>query len=188
MTIAVLLHILRSIRFYTQTTTALPFLFQCLLVKCEGSDYCPIHGGARKQRQLEKQRFQTYQVERYRKRLNRFAEGDGLKSLRDEIGILRMTIEAILTKCDTDQDLIMKSTPLADLIMKVERLVLSTQKMDEKLGIMMDKAEATALISQVVDIVAKHVSEEKLDDVITDIQELLSGGPDRLLSDEPDGP
>ena len=160
---------------------------QCKMISVEESKYCPVHGGAKKQAKLKKQSFRNYQSELYRRRLDRFADSDGLKSLRDEIGVLRMTVEALLNACKTDADLIMKSTPLADLVMKIEKLVMSSQKMDEKLGVMMDKAEATAMISQVVDIVAKHVTEDKLDEVIEDVQALLSGGPDRVLGVQSDG-
>ncbi len=157
---------------------------QCLLVRCDQSDYCPIHGGAKKQKALAKQTYRNYQSKTYRDRLNRFAEGDGLKSLRDEIGILRMMTEAILNRCDTDHDLIMKSTPLASLVMQINTLVTSCQKMDVSLGTMMDKAQATQMMVEVIDVIAKYVDEEKLDAIIEDIQSILSGGPGGVLGEE----
>ena len=157
---------------------------QCTLVRCENSEYCPVHGGAKKQKALAKQNFRNYQSEIYRKRLDRFAEGDGLKSLRDEIGVLRMTVEALLNRCKDDHELIMKSTPLADLIMKIEKLVTSSHKLDVSLGVMMDKAQATQMIAQVVDSIAKHVDEDKLDAIIEDVQSIFSGGPSGVLGEE----
>lgn len=160
---------------------------QCLLVRCDGSEYCPVHGGAKKQKALAKQNFRNYQSELYRDRLDRFAEGDGLKSLRDEIGILRMTVEAMLNRCLDDHELIMKSTPLADLVMKIEKLVTSSQKLDVSLGVMMDKSQATQMMAEVINIIAKHVDKDKLDDIIEDIQAVLTRGPGGVLGVQPDG-
>lgn len=160
---------------------------QCNLVRCEGSEYCPIHGGAKKQKALAKQNFRNYQSEIYRARLDRFAEGAGLKSLRDEIGILRMTVEALLNRCNDDHELIMKSAPLSDLIMKIEKLVTSTHKLDISLGTMMDKAEATQMVSEVVNAIARHVDEDKLDAIIEDVQSILTGGSSGVLGLESDG-
>lgn len=160
---------------------------QCLLVRCEGSEYCPVHGGAKKMKALAKQSYRNYQSEIYRQRLNRFAEGDGLKSLRDEIGILRIMTEALLNRCKDDHELIMKSTPLADLVMKIEKLVTSSQKLDVSLGVMMDKAQATQMMAEVIDVIGKHVDGDKLDAIIEDIQSILSGGSSGVQRLESDG-
>lgn len=156
---------------------------QCLLIRCENSEYCPIHGGAKKQKALAKQAYRNYQSEIYRERLDRFAEGAGLKSLRDEIGILRMTVEALLNRCKDDHELIMKSTPLADLVMKINTLVISTHKLDVSLGTMMDKAQATQMMTEVIGVIANHVDEDKLDAIIEDVQSILSGGPSGVLGE-----
>ncbi len=157
---------------------------QCNLVRCENSEYCPVHGGAKKQKALAKQTYRNYQSKIYRERLNRFAEGNGLKSLRDEIGILRMMNEAILNRCETDHDLIMKSTPIANLVMQINTLVTSCQKMDVSLGTMMDKAQATQMMIEVIDIISKHVDGDKLDAIIEDVQSILTGGPSGVLGEE----
>lgn len=157
---------------------------QCLLIRSEDSEYCPVHGGAKKQKALAKQNFRNYQSEIYRKRLDKFAESDGLKSLRDEIGILRMMTEAILNRCQTDHDLIMKSTPLADLVMKINTLVISCQKMDAQLGVMMDKTQATQMMVEIIDVIGHHVKGEQLNAIIEDIQSILSGGPSGVLGEE----
>lgn len=157
---------------------------QCLLIRCEGSEYCPIHGGVKRQKALVKQNFRNYQSKLYRERLDRFAEGDGLKSLRDEIGILRMMNEAMLNRCTDDHELMMKCTPIADLVMKINTLVISCQKLDVSLGTMMDKAQATQMVAEVVDAIARHVDEDKLDAIIEDIQSILSGGPSGVLGAE----
>lgn len=157
---------------------------QCNLVRCEGSEYCPIHGGAKKMKALAKQSFRNYQSELYRKRLDRFAEGNGLKSLRDEIGILRMMVEALLNRCMDDHELIMKSTPLADLVMKIEKLVTSTHKLDMSLGVVMDTTKATQMIQEVLDIIAKHVEGDTLDAIIEGIQAIITRGPSGVLGEE----
>ncbi len=160
---------------------------QCILVKCDDSEYCPIHGGAKKQKALAKQNFRNYQSEIYRRRLDRFAEGDGLKSLRDEIAILRMMNESMLNRCTDDHELILKCTPIADLVMKINTLVISCQKMDISLGTMMDKAQATQMMAEVINSISRHVDEDKLDAIIEDIQTILSGGPRGVQRLEYDG-
>lgn len=153
---------------------------QCNLVKVEGSEYCPIHGGAKKQKALEKQKFRNYQSELYRRRLNQYSDNSAIKNLRDEIGLLRMMNDTILQACKNDHDLILKSSPISDLVMKINTLVISCQKMDEKLGVMMDMSAATALMAEIIEAIAKHVEGAQLDAVIEEIQTILTRGPIEL--------
>lgn len=153
---------------------------QCTLTRVQGSDYCPVHGGAKKQKALEKQKFRNYQSELYRRRLNEYSDNSAIKNLRDEIGLLRMMTDTILNACKTDHDLILKSSPIAALVMNINTLVISCQKMDEKLGVMMDMTAATALMAEVIESISKHVEGEQLDAVIESIQAILTRGPSEL--------
>jgi len=134
---------------------------QCQIIAVEGTQYCPVHGGSFAIKRAEEEKKRTYRLGKYQARLTEFAEHDKIKSLRDEIGILRILIEERLNLCISNLDLMLHSSVLSDLIMKVEKLVTSCNRLECTLGTMLDKTQALQLGSEIVAIVARHVENEE---------------------------
>jgi hypothetical protein len=151
---------------------------QCINLAVEGSKFCGAHGGNSALKQLDSKNLSGYRLAKYQNRLSEFADSDKIKSLRDEIGILRILIEERFNySCKTDTDLLLHSGPLSDLIMKVEKLVSSCDRIESKLGLMMDKTQIMQLATEVVEIISQFVTDEA---TLTDIATQIASAIDRM--------
>lgn len=130
---------------------------QCWNKAVDDCTTCLAHGGAAQNRLNEKADAKMYTLGKWRAKASKFQDHDKIKSLREEIGILRMMIDERMSYCKTETDLLLWSGPLADMIMKVEKLVASCTKLETHLGGILDKTQALQLGQEMVEIIGKHL-------------------------------
>lgn len=128
---------------------------------------CPKHGGLSVFKQEEKKRVHDYRLQVWQERIHEFSESDKIKSLRGEIAILRMLAETLLAQCHTNHDLMMFSGKISDLMMKIEKLVRSCDRLESSMGMLMDRSTALVLAGRIVDIISEHVKEPEIVDAIS---------------------
>jgi len=123
---------------------------------------CIMHGGVYEEINYEKAEIFKYRAARWESQINHFADNEGAKSLRQEIGVSRMILEEVLLKCKDSTDLLLYSTKIINLISQIEKLVLSCTKLEDRLGIVLDKGTILNLASQIGQILAEFVPEDQL--------------------------
>lgn len=133
----------------------------------ETVDRCPKCGGHSKKNKIERERVHAYRLQTWQERMGEFAEDERVKSLRGEIGILRLLIESVIQRCKTQADLVLYSGRISDLVTRTEKLVVSCDKLETSMGMVMDRTAALAFASQVVDIISAHVEDAKVIDAIS---------------------
>ena len=133
---------------------------QCLNMARPGSQYCPAHGGNTSIDTEKDQQQRNYNLTKYRARLEDKKSAPDIKSLRDEIGILRIIIEERINTCNDTTDLLLQSGPISDLVMKVERVISSCHKLEGSMGQLLDKQAILQFAAQVIDIVADVVTDD----------------------------
>jgi len=141
---------------------------QCNNLAAEGSKFCLAHGGNRAQNEADKQSLRNYRLTRWTARIQQQADSPAIKSLRDEIGILRILMEERLNKCETEMDLILHSQAIADLVMKIEHVVVSCHKLEDKLKYVVDRSALLQFATMVIDIVATVINELIEDQALAD--------------------
>ena len=125
-----------------------------------GSDYCHGCGGRRGDNDaaLENQKKQYHLTEaRYRTRLAQLSEHSDVKSLRDEIALTRVLIEARLNLVKTDADLINACGQLNSLLLTVERLNKSAHSIEQSLGVLLARDTVLRLGQSIVEILADEL-------------------------------
>lgn len=134
---------------------------QCRNSKLDGSQYCAVHGGNVGAQAKVAENISNYRLAKYQERLMTMAKSPILKSLRDEIGILRMVLEDTLNKAGTHGELglMMYSQQIGDIALKIEKLVVSCNKLDKNLGNFLDKEDVIQLGIEIVGILSKHVKD-----------------------------
>lgn len=148
---------------------------QCRHKACDGSLYCPMHGGISGQTSHKKIMFKKYQLAQWQARVGEFADDDGIKSLREEIGILRMTLENVVTQCKTPMDVVLWSGKIGDLITRIEKVVVSCNRLEASSGMLLDKSAALILASQMVEIIARHINDpDAIDQISNDIVQVIA--------------
>ena len=130
---------------------------QCTNTTTPHSNYCAIHGGNKAEVREQKTRLRNYQLQQYRQRTAELSSSNEIKSLRDEIGILRMMLEQRINSCSTDSDLMVAAPAIGDMVMKVERLVTSCHKLEGQLGNHLDKQVLISFAQQVIQCISNHV-------------------------------
>lgn len=139
---------------------------QCPYKALDGSSHCAMHGGNRAQETAQKKVIRGYRLAQWQARANEFTDHDGIKSLREEIGIARIVLEQILLACPDQYTLVLNSGKISDMIMKIEKLVTSCNRLESNLGMLLDKNSALQLASQIVAIITEEIEDEfKIDSI-----------------------
>lgn len=147
---------------------------QCPLVAVPDSKNCIAHGGVHSQKAAEKRRISSYNIAKWQVKINQHSQSPALKGLHDEIGILRMMLESRLNQCNDASDLLMHHGPIADLISKIEKTVVSFNKLEASLGNHIDKAQLIQFAGQVVQIIGENIGDsDTLDKISSDILGIL---------------
>ena len=120
---------------------------------------CPKHGGNLALKQLEKKIVHSYRLKEWAQRLDEFAEDEQVKTLRGEIGVLRLVLEQTLNKCETNTELILYSSKISDLVTKIEKTVVSADKLEQRLGLVMDRTQALMFVGNIINILQKHIQD-----------------------------
>lgn len=140
---------------------------QCPYRADEGSKYCQRHGSNKTFESQRKRSLNMYRLQIWQQRLEEFAESEQSTSLRNEIAILRITLEQILNKCTTDHELLLYSQKISDLAVKIEKLIASSHRIERSMGQLLDKSTALNFAGQVVDIISQYVEDPAVIDEIS---------------------
>ncbi len=138
-------------------------------------DRCLAHGGNKQQESYEKQGIRNYRLTRWQARLERHASSPQIKSLRDEVGLLRMVLEERLNQIDDVQGLLLQSHTIADMVSRIERAVVNCQKVEGLTGQMLDKQDVAEFGSRIIAIIHSHVKDpETLESISKEILHLVT--------------
>lgn len=128
---------------------------QCLFFKVEDSKYCKMHGGR------PKDPVEIYKLTKHRARMKELKEHSELFSLREEIGVLRITLEETLNQAaNENMGMFMHSGKITALVGQIGKLVVDAKKLESGLGRLMDQQVVLALAGHIVEAVAQVVSDE----------------------------
>lgn len=147
---------------------------QCQMRATPGSLYCRLHGGVAQNHRINR----NYRLTKFQARIEEFADNDKVKSLREEIGILRVMMEEIINRCNSSTDLILSSGKIADLVMRIEKLVNSCHRIEERTGMLLDKTAALKMADGIIEIIAAFVTPSILDNIALKILEVVVNAQD----------
>lgn len=133
---------------------------QCRWLSVEGSDRCAKHGANKQIQSAEKKQFHDYLIQKWQVRLDQFAASERVTNLHGELAILRMQIETISNMCENQQDLVLYSQRISDLVMKADKLVNSIDKINNRSGNLLDKGAALSLAGKIVDIIVQEIPDQ----------------------------
>lgn len=146
---------------------------QCINKACENSNFCPAHGGNTGAQAAERKALRNYRLNKFHQRIGELGSSDEIISLRDEVGILRLLIEEKLNQCQDTSQLLLISGPLSDLIMKLEKVIVSCNKLESRLGNLLDKTEIINFAQFVVDVISRYVKDDVTLETIS--KEIIGG-------------
>jgi hypothetical protein len=133
---------------------------QCKMKRIEGSKYCIRHGGYAVAGQKKKAELRNLKLTKFKARLVELGNSSDLMSLRDEIAILRITLEETVNQCEGEADLLMYTPQIAQLVKNIGDLVKNCHSIESKTGHLLSKDVLSHFAGQVIDIIVKHVADE----------------------------
>ena len=142
---------------------------QCNLRAVPGGTHCVCHGGVSQIEVQRNKKLNNYRLTKFQARLERHAGSDNIKSLREEIGILRMVLEEKLNACDDLNSLIYMAAPVSELVLKIEKLVVSCHKLEGSMGQHLDKASILQFAQEVIMVISNILDPLKFTDQLEQI-------------------
>jgi hypothetical protein len=135
---------------------------QCPYKSANGTNHCVMHGANSGVQSKQVEAARNYRLMRWQNRVGELSESQNIKSLREEVGILRMILEEMLNQCETSLDLLLYSQKMSDLVMKIERLVVSCDKLENRMGLLLDKSSVLQLAATYVQIINNYVPDPEI--------------------------
>src|SRR2546421_361414 len=83
-----------------------------------------------------------HDIAKWQTRLDEFADNDKIKSLREEIGVLRILLEETMSRCHDTNELLLYSNKISELVIKIEKVVASCHRLENATGMLLDKSAA----------------------------------------------
>ena len=151
---------------------------QCLNKAVSGGTHCIVHGGNKQLQSQKAQGVRNYRLTKWRAKLEQQATSPSIKSLRDEIGILRILMEERLEKCQDENELLMQSGPISDLVLKIDKVVTSCHKLEGSMGQLLDKAALIQFASRIIEVIGEVLEgqDDNLNIIADRILEIMSEG------------
>lgn len=146
---------------------------QCPFKATPGFNFCPMHTG-RGVSEARKSELKMYRLGKWQARVEEFNSHPELKTVRNEVGIMRVLLEEILGKCTDSHELMCNSNKICEVVGKIERLVPLMQKLEDSSGITLDKNAVLQLADVIAAIIGDYVESsdakaEVADKIITAI-------------------
>lgn len=108
----------------------------------------------------------AYKLGKWQQRMEALSQHDNLTSLNDEIGIARMTLEAVVERLIEPNDIIVHSHRISDMVSKIEKLVTSCHKLQKSSGSLLDKGAILQLAGKIIGIIQTHISDPNIIEAI----------------------
>ena len=144
---------------------------QCLNLSVDSGNRCMVHGGNKQLQSQELKSLNNFRLGKWQAYVEKHKDDPGIKSLRNEIGILRVIMEEQMMKCETSHDLIMMSGQISDLVMKIDRVVNSCHKLEGSMGQLLDKSALLQFASQIIEVISLELEgeDEKMENIANGI-------------------
>jgi hypothetical protein len=148
---------------------------QCHFQSVPGSKWCPLHGGAKQEDLNKKAALAGYRLQQWNERVADFANDGEVKSLRAEIGIMRMTLENLLTQCDNANKLLVYSDKISQLVGQIGKLIDGAQRLEEKNNNLLDRKVVIVIADSIVTLIGQYITDpDKLTEIGSKICESIA--------------
>lgn len=132
---------------------------QCPYLAEEGSTYCVRHASNAEKQAANIEEQRNYNLGKWRARVNELADNTKAKSIREEVGIMRLLIENVMVRCKDEHELFLQTGRLSDLLMKAEKLISSCHRLETANGQLLDRTVALSWASAMVGIIADEIKD-----------------------------
>jgi hypothetical protein len=150
----------------------------------EGSKYCPRHGGNKKLESQRKETMRMYLAAKWKDRIGQQADHPRIKSLAEEIGIVRMMLDTKLNQITDEKMLVMQATGIVTLVNSLKDLVKTWQHVEKTSGEVIDRNKMGLFVQDLSEILSRYIADPDVlqmigEDINDSIEGLISGNSTR---------
>jgi len=146
---------------------------QCEFVSIPGTNKCKYHQNHTLKSDMKKEELRKYNLGKWQQRVGQMANTDDLKSLTEEIGILRVLLENVMARCTDEMQLELQSVRISDLALKIEKLIKSCHFMELQTGKLLSKSQVIILAGRILgvltEVIRDHIPDKELQEFICDV-------------------
>lgn len=147
---------------------------QCNYRASPGSKFCSLHGGHNAANAEKKAAIRNYKLRRYQERVGELADSSEIKSLREEIGIVRMTLENIINLCDNDNKLLIYAGQITNMVGMVSKLIQTCQQLEERNNNLLERKVVIVIADSIVTLIGQYITDpDQLNEIGTRICESI---------------
>jgi hypothetical protein len=130
---------------------------QCWNIAVDGAEYCEACSG----RDLVLANRRSYQLTnpKYHARFIELSEDEDIKSLREEMALIRVLIEERFNQIQDSNDVAQHSGAISSLVLTLERLRTRSHIIEQNLGQLLHKTTVAKLVREFIIIVNEEVRE-----------------------------
>lgn len=154
---------------------------QCPFKAMPESKYCARHGGSMAGASVRKEQARLYKLAMWSERIGQQADHPKIKDLREEIGILRITLESKLKACENEQELLMRAGSITEMVREISKTVRMCHALELSLGTVLDKQQATTWVQEISVVLGRYIDDT---DILEMISEDLLESLERITSKE----
>lgn len=146
---------------------------QCPYGADPGLKFCGRHKGMLDT--IEKKKAErNYRLTKFRAEIEQKTDSSTIKNIREEIGITRQVLESIINRCESDNDLLLYSNKIADLVLRIEKLVTSCHKLERSTSQLLDKSALIQLAGNFIEIINGYLNPEEQAKVADQLVDLIT--------------
>lgn len=157
---------------------------QCYFKKIPGTQYCPRHAANATLQGLQKEARQLYHLTRWKDKMNAKADHPELKSLREELGILRMVLEERINQCQDENELLMRAGAITEMVREITKTARMCHALELSVGSVLDKQQALIWVTEIGETLSRYIKDP---DVLEMISEDILISLERHTGVEKDG-
>lgn len=146
---------------------------QCRYRAVENTTKCPMHGANNQLIANAKVELRQYQFAKWQSSVDVFADADEVKSLRGEIGIVRLLLQETVARCKDAVDLQLNTPKMIELVKQIGVLVISAHKLETSMGFLLDKTKVLAIAVEIIAVISSYVDPDTATEIGDKIIEII---------------
>ncbi len=147
-----------------------------------GPSVCPRHNAHMQTKSVEKASTSLYMASLWKERIGEQANHPKVKSLREEMGVLRMMLNERLGTLNDSVALLMHSGQVIEITREIGKLAKTAHAIEKDMGQLLDKTQAESWIQDLLKIIGQYINDPDvliaLSEDIVDSLEKFTTTPD----------
>lgn len=146
--------------------------------KWDGPSTCWRHGANMVLAAEDTKSKRMYALAKWQVQVDHMVEHPRIKSLAEEVGIIRMALQSKLNSFKDEKELLMGVSGIVALTNAVQQLVKTWQHVEERSGQVLDRVKMTSFIGHLIEILTRYIDDP---DILQMIGEDINASLESLL-------